>query len=506
MSSLNTGKRLAKNTAFMYIRMLILMVISFYTTRVVLKKLGVEDFGIFNVVGSIIVMFSSLRTLISSATQRYLNHEMGLGRDDRLKIVFNMSVYINIIISIIFLVVVEIIGTWFLNNKANIPVNRELAAMLVFQFSVLSAVVSIFTTSYDAVIIAHERMDFFACMSIIEGSLKLAVVYLLSYIPGDDLSNYGWLLLVTTLIVFILNALYARLKFAECKFAKLWDKRLFKEMLAFSGWNFFGKASMALTQSGLNMLLNIFGGPIVNAARGVAYQLNSATNQFINNVNVVLDPFFIRTYAEKEKNTFFKAFFFSSKILYFIQLCLVIPFAILADSILNIWLGQVPEYSVLFLRLVLIWSLIRAPHSPIDKYFKAVGDIKKYQILEGVILALPLVFAYIFLKLEFGYSSVFITMILFEAINLLIIVSLACNFKEMSFISYIRFVVVPCVLFSIPFSICMVLVSILEYNVMTRVFISIGAELASAILFYFVGLNVSEKQYLKLILTVNKHL
>lgn len=504
MNSQGTGNRLAKNTALMYIRMIVTLVIMFYTSRVVLQKLGVEDFGIYNVVGSIIVMFASLRTLISSATQRYLNYEMGQGRNDRLRLVFNMSIYINLIISVIFLVVVEIVGVWFLNTKANIPETREFAAMLVFQFSVISAIVSVFTTSYDAVIIAHERMDFFAYMSIIEGILKLAVVYMLTYIPGDNLSNYGWLLLVATIIIFIANAVYAHIKFDECKYAKIWEKQLFKEMIAFSGWNFFGKASLALTQSGLNMLLNVFGGPVVNAARGIAFQLNSATNQFINNVNVVLDPFFIRTYAEGQKEKFFSAFYMSSKILYFIQLCLVIPLSYLADLVLKIWLGQIPEYSVSFLQLILVWSLIRAPHSPIDKYYKSIGDLKVYQILEGVILALPIPVSYASLKLGMGFSSVFIIMTLFEAINLYVIVKLAAKFKEFSFRDYANKIIKQCLMVSIPYIVVQVYVSIVEISVIPRIALSLFILLITTLLFYAFALTSQERGLIKSIVLKKK--
>lgn len=493
MSNQNTGKRLAKNTALMYVRMVVTLVIAFYTSRVVLQKLGVEDFGIYNVVGSIIVMFASLRTLISSATQRYLNYEMGRGHNDRLRLVFNMSIYINVIISLVFLLVVEVVGVWFLNTTANIPESRELAAMLVFQFSVISAIVSVFTTSYDAVIIAHERMDFFAYMSIFEGILKLAVVYLIAFIPGDNLSNYGWLLLVATVIIFIANAVYAHMKFDECKYEKIWEKQLFEEMIAFSGWNFFGKASMALTQSGLNMLLNVFGGPIVNAARGIAFQLNSATNQFINNVNVVLDPFFIRTYAEGRREAFFGAFHLSSKLLYFIQLCLVIPLSYLADLVLKIWLGQVPEYSVVFLQLILVWSLLRAPHSPIDKYFKAVGKIKNYQILEGVVLALPLPVSYFTLKFGMGFSSVFVMMIIFEAINLYLIVKLAGQFQEISIAHYVKLVLLPCIIVTIPYIVGMLVTKTVVLSIVERLLISLVILMLTIVLFYIVGLNKNEK-------------
>ena len=478
-----TGKRLFKNTVLMYIRMAFLLAINFYTSRVILQELGIEDFGIYNVVASIIIMFSSLKMLIASSTQRFLNYEMGKGNQRKLIKIYNTSIYINSIIAIIFLLIVELVGMCFFYYKININPARFDAAMVVFQCSIVGSLFSIFSTTYDAEIIAHERMGFYAYISILDAILKLAAVFLLNITPFDKLAFYGVLLLVISMLSLVFNALYSIKNFEECKFKKTWDRELIKEMSLFASWNFVGKSSYAISQSGLNMVLNIFGGPIVNAARGIAFQLNSATNQFVNNVNIVLDPFFIKTYAEGNMTRFYTAFNLSSKALFFVQLIIVIPFYFLSEILIKIWLGQIPDYSIGFLRLILIWSLIRAPHSPIDKLFKAVGDIKLYQILEGFILLIPIISSYLCLKIGCSYNIVFINLIIFEAINLMAISVLAIKICNFSFIKYIINVISPCCLTCIPFAIS-TLFNFDSFTNINKIILTIVIEALTFALFY----------------------
>ena len=496
---MSTSKRLAKNTVLMYIRMFLILLINFYTSRVLLQKLGVEDFGTYNLVASIIIMFSSLRLMFASSTQRFLNYEIGRGHEDRVQTVFNMSVYINVCITVIFLIVVEIVGLWFFYSKINIDPSRLSAAFIVFQCSVVGSVINIFTTSYDAVIIAHERMNFLALSSIIEALLKLVAVFLLAIGSIDKLSFYGILLLIISVIIFLINYLYCKANFKIYRLKWIWDKHLFKDMLSFAGWNFFGKSAASVTQSGLNMLLNFFGGPVVNAARGIAFQLNSATNQFVNNVNIVLDPFFIKTYASNDLEKFYLTFNFTSKALYFVQLLLVIPFYFLSSEILHIWLGNVPDYSAEFLKLVLIWSLIRAPHSPIDKLFKSVGDIKWYQIIEGVILAAPLLFSYVLLKIGCDYTMTFVSMIIFEIINLIMIIILAKKQCNLPVSDYLRKVVVPIILCTIPFIVGLLLVEYIPMKTVPLILATVLVEICSLIAFVSL-LTQEEKKQLKSIL------
>ena len=379
-----TSKRLAKNTLFMYVRMGLLMLISLYTSRVVLRELGVEDYGTYNLVGSVVAMFTSLKILFSSSTQRFLNYEMGQGNLDRLQLVFNISIIVHIVISVVFVILVESVGLWFLGSKINVEPDRFFAANAVFHLSVLTAVVSVMTVPYDAIIIAHEKMAFYSYVSIFEGIMRLVIVFLLTYLPFDKLITYAGLQMLVTLLVRFINTTYCKRNFAESHVKRLWDKSYFKKMMSFASWNFLGITSYTLFHNGLNMILNVFGGTVVNAARGVAYQINNVLLQFINNVTVVINPYCVKIWAAGEREKAFKMIFFSSKILFFIQLCLLIPIFYLTPEILQVWLGQIPEYSVVFIRLILVYSLVRSLHPSLDLLFKSCGNIKAYQITEGL--------------------------------------------------------------------------------------------------------------------------
>lgn len=440
----NTSKRLAKNTAFMYARMVLLMLISLYTSRVVLRELGVEDYGIYNLVGSVVGMFTSLKILFSSSTQRFLNYEMGQGNVEKLQLVFNISVIVNLLICIAFVILVESVGIWFLASKINIAPDRHFAATIVFHLSVITAVIGIMTTPYDAVVIAHEKMGFYAYVSIADGVLRLFIVTLLSYLPFDKLITYGILQMVVSIIIRLINATYCKRRFPESHYKRLWDKQYFKKMMSFASWNFLGTTAFSLYHNILNMILNVFGGAVVNAARGIAYQINNVLLQFINNVTIVINPYCIKLWSAGEKAKALKMIFFSSKILFFIQLCLLIPIYYLTPDILDIWLGQIPEYSVIFIRLILIYSLVRALHPSLDLLFKSCGNIKNYQIAEGCLQFIPLLISFIALKIGAPYYSTFIIVIVGEMISMSVIIFLAQKETGLDIWQYCMNVLLPC--------------------------------------------------------------
>lgn len=444
----SNARRLAFNTLFMYIRMAFHMAVSLYMSRVVLRALGVEDFGTYNLVGSIVAIFSSLRILFSSATQRFLNFEMGLGNEKGMSMVFSMSILINIIISLIFIFFAEVIGWWFFEYKINISPSRVTAAQLVYQFSIMSAVLSIMTTPYDAVIIAHEKMNFYAVVSIFEGVLKLLCASLLLVFGGDRLILYGILMFGVAFIIRMVNSVYCKRKFKESHFVVCWDKEYFKKLLFYSGWQFLGNTAFAISQNGLNMVLNIFGGPVVNAARGIAYQVSESTNRLLVSVSVVVNPFSIKSFAEGKIETMNKLFFFSSKTMYLIQLILTIPLFLFIDIILKLWLGVIPDYSIPFVRIILVYSLVRSLHWPIDTLFKSVGLIKWYQISEGLFLLLPIFFSYFLLSSGYDYIYAFYVVILFEILNLCSILIIASHLCGISLLRYLKNVTCHCLITS----------------------------------------------------------
>lgn len=505
MSQPSTGKRLAKNSAFMYGRMIVLMIITLYTSRVVLRELGVEDYGIYNVVGSVVAMFSALRSLFASSTQRFMNYEMGKGRNDRLQLVFNIGTIINIILSVVFFICVEIVGWWFFENKINIDPSRLFAAKWVFQLSILSAVVSMMTTPYDAVLIAHERMDFYAIMAVVEGVLRLVIVFLLAWFHFDKLIFYGFLQLAVSIVIRFINAIYCKKRFPESHYKRCWDKGLFKEMTIFAGWNFFGNLAKSLTESGLNMVLNIFGGAVVNAARGIAYQIQSATNKFLSSMLVVVSAYNTKTYASGQKEKFFNLFHFSSKIYFTIQLAMTIPLSYLTRDVLQLWLGQVPDYAVVFTQLVLVHSLLRSIHYPINNMFKTVGDLKAYQITEGVILALPLLVSYFALKAGAPYASMFVIIIIFEVINFVVIVFIGRKVAGLSIRQYVWRTAIPCSICFVVACAGFIIRTLFVNNVWKAVALTILFLIVCLLLMYFVGLSRKEKQQLLALIKKRKY-
>lgn len=494
MSGESTRKRLVKNTVLMYIRMAFLMVISLYTSRVVLQVLGITDFGIYNVVGSIVAMFASLRLVFASSTQRFLSYEMGQGNTDRLKDIFNMSLLINFFIAIIFILLIEIVGEWFISNKMVLDESRLDVTRWVFRFSVIAAVLGIITTTFDACIIAHERMDFYAILSIVEGLMKLGVVYALTFFSIDKLFLYGLLLLVVAFVVLLANIVFCRINFSECKYQLTWNRNYIKNMASFAGWNFLGNTSYTLSQNGMNMVLNVFGGPVVNAARGIAFQVYNALQQVIGNISVVIKPFAIKAYSSGQVNMAMEILYFSSKVYFVIQTMIVGLFIYFDKEIIQLWLGQVPEYSVVFLDLVLLDSVVRSLHNPIDILFYSVGDLKYYQIIEGINLLLPLLFSYIALSIGCDYSSAFVIIIVMEIINMAAIVLLAEKKCGLDKNVYLKRVVLPCIVLSVIFAFFLALKYQTNFSSLVKVLMLILMFTIICAYMLCAGLNKWEKQ------------
>lgn len=404
----SNNKRIAKNTILLYFRMLFIMVVSLFTSRVVLSTLGVEDYGIYNVVGGIVAMFGFLNTAMTTSTQRYINFELGRGNAERLKQVFTISVNIHIIISIIVIFLVETIGLWFLYEKMVIPENRMTAAMWVLQLSVLTTIIAIMSYPYNAAIVAHEKMSAFAYISVLEVSLKLLVVYLLSVGNYDKLILYAVLIALIQLGIRFCYSKYCAKHFPETKYHFFWDRALFKEMLSFAGWNLWGNLAAILFTQGLNMLLNVFFGPAVNAARAVAVQVQTAIQQFSSNFQMAINPQITKNYAVGKIEEMHTLVFRSSKFTFFLLLVLCLPVAIETPFILKIWLKNVPEYTVIFLRLILIIMIIDATANPLMISASATGKVKIYQSVIGCILLLILPISYIVLRLGGAPWSVFL--------------------------------------------------------------------------------------------------
>lgn len=412
--SFTNSKRIAKNTSLLYIRMLFIMGVSLFTSRVILQVLGEEDFGIYSVVGGIITMFTFINTAMVSTTQRYLNFELAQGDEDSLRKVFNTSLQIHIFIAFIIVILGETIGLWFLIKKLVIATDRMVAALWVYQCSIFSCVVSVMSAPYNADIIAHEKMSAFAYISVFEVILKLIIVYFLFVFPYDKLIVYAILLLVVQIIIRFIYSYYCHKHFKETHFKAEFNRSLIREMTNFAGWSFVGNLAYIFFTQGLNMMLNIFFGPVVNAARGIAVQVQSAVQQFVGGFQTAINPQITKEYASGNLAQMHGLMFRSARFSFFLLFFISLPVLLETKFLLTIWLDVVPDNTIVFTQIMICISLICTTANPLVIANQATGKVKKYQITVGGILLLILPISYIVLKLGAPAYFVFLVHLFIE--------------------------------------------------------------------------------------------
>lgn len=394
----DTSKRIAKNTLMLYVRMLFMMGVSLYTSRIVLSTLGVVDYGINNVVGGVIVMLSFLNNSLSGASSRFITVSLGKGDATATKRTFGNILSIHFLLAGIVFIVGETIGLWFVTTQLQIPAGRETAAFWVYQFSVFSMMMSIISVPYTSAIIAHERMSAFAYISIADALLKLVVVYLLVAIPYDKLIVYASLYFCISLFDRLVYGIYSARHFPETKARPRFDKKLSGEVFAFAGWTLNGNLAVIGFTQGLNMLLNIFFGPAVNAARGIAVQVQTIVQQFCDNFQTAINPQLIKSYAQGDLSYMQTLLVRSSKFSFFILFFIALPLMFEAKFVLNLWLGIVPEHTVNFLRLVIVVGMLHTLANPMITSVHATGRLRKFQIVEGTMLLTIVPISYVLLK------------------------------------------------------------------------------------------------------------
>lgn len=388
------NKRIAKNTLLLYIRLFVTMVIGLFTSRVILSTLGVTDYGVNNVVAGFVAMFSMFTNSLSAAISRFLTFNLGKGDAEKLKTVFSTSVNIMIAMAIIVTIVAEIFGLWFLNSKLNIPADRMYAANWVFHFSVITFAVNLISIPYNASIIAHEKMDVFAYISILEVVLKLAVVYMLYISPLDKLITYSFLLLLVSVFIRIVYGIYCSRKLEECCYSMVFDRTLLKEMGGFAGWNMLGTACTMFNTQGVNILMNLFFGVVTNAARGIVNQVESVIVQFVSNFTTALNPQVTKSYASGNLDYMHSLVYKGTKFSYYLILIMALPFMFEAEFVLKLWLGEYPEEAPLFLRLAIIATMVDRLGNTTAVAAWATGNIKKYYIIVSatIIFVFPLTY------------------------------------------------------------------------------------------------------------------
>lgn len=490
----SSNKRIAKNTLLLYARMLLLLVVSLYTSRVVLAALGIDDYGLYNVVGGIVTMFTFLNAAMGNASNRYITYALGKGDEKELREVVSATCLIHWIIAGIILLLAETVGLWLLCNKMVIPDGRWAAVLWVYQFSIVACVFSVISVPFNSMIIAHEKMGAFAFISIIDAVLKLLIAYLIQITSYDKLIYYGALVLCVSIFDRLIYQFYCYKHFNEARHIKLKKVPQLKEMSAFAGWSLIGNLAFIGYTQGINILLNMFFGPAVNAARGVAVQIESAVKGFVINFQTAVNPQIIKTYAQKEFDRMHMLIYASSKFSFFLLFCMVLPICIESNTILNIWLKEVPHYATFFTILILIITLSEPLRNPIDRANQAAGNIRNYQIVEGGLLLLIVPLSYLILKIGCEPYAVFLVQLVVMYSVQIVRLFLVCHKIKMSKREYIKRVLLRVVGVAILSSI----IPLLLHSVLLR---SIGNSIITIIVSiisvlscsFYIGLTKTER-------------
>jgi O-antigen/teichoic acid export membrane protein len=491
---MSNTQRIVKNTLMLYFRQILIMLVSLYTVRVVLEILGAEDYGIYNVVAGVVTMFGFLSGSMATSSQRFFAFELGRGDSERLKKIFSLSLLICILIAAAVLLLAETIGLWFVNNKLIIPSDRIGSVHWIYQFSIISFGFTIMVTPYMGAIIAHEDMTIYAYVSIVEAVLKLGVVFLLRIIDLDKLQLYGILLCGVTFINTGIYRVICKRKYRECTFRFFADKKLFKELTGFTGWNLIGSFSFLLRTQGVSILLNLFFGPLINAARGIAVQINSVINSFTQNFITAIRPQITKLYADKKYHEMFVLVFWSAKLSYFLVYIFTVPLLFEMSYIIHIWLVNPPPYTVLFICLGFLDILFESFNSPLMHAAQATGKIKLYQSVVSGILLLNIPVAYLVLKAGFPpYSVVIVDIFLMAAAAIVRIFMIKRLIALFSIKMFTIRVLIPLFFVSVLSLILpSIIVNILDESFF-RLCISFMSIIVTVLCIYFIGLSKIER-------------
>lgn len=501
------NKRIAKNTLLLYFRMLFMMAVSLYTSRVVLNALGVEDFGIYNVVGGVVAMFSMLSGSLSSAITRFITYELGTGNRENLKKIFSSSVTIQIGLAVLIVLLAEAIGVWFLNMKMNIPDTRMTAANWVFQFSILTFAINLVSVPYNASIIAHERMSAFAYISILEAIGKLAIAFLIVISSMDKLVFYAILMCTVALIVRFAYGAYCKKHFEECTYHFIFDKGLLKRMFGFAGWNFIGATSAVLRDQGGNVVINLFCGPAANAARGVAFQVNTAISGFVTNFMTALNPQITKSYASGDRDYMMTLIYQGARLSFYMLLLLSLPVLVNTHYILSLWLKIVPDHAVLFVQLVLVFAMSESISNPLITAMLATGRIRNYQLVVGGLQMMNLPISYLLLRMGMFPEVVIVVAIVISqcclAARLFMLRGMiGLSVREYMEKVYLNVLAVTVIAVILPF----LLSTKLEESFLNFVLLCFVALICTGMTIYYVGCSKPERQFVlnKLHTTKNK--
>jgi len=446
MSYKPNNARLARNTLLLYFRMILMMCINLYTSRIILHTLGIEDYGIYNVVGGVVVMFSFLTDSMTASTQRFLSFELGSGNDEKLHAVFITSIHIHLLIALVIVILGETVGLWFLVEEMVIPPERMVAAHWVYQFSIFITVLNVLSYPYISAIIAHEKMKSFAYIAILDAVLKLLMVYLLLVFDYDRLIFYAALYAAEKLLIRSIYNIYCVRNFKECKYKWIYQKPLFREMASFAGWKLWGNLAFVFYSQGLNLLLNVFFGPVVNAARAAANHAQVAVANFSSNFQTAINPQITKTYASGQLEETHKLIYKSVRLTFCLLLMLCLPLIFEAPAVLGLWLIEVPEGSVTFLRLLLVILMIQQSSNALVTTIAATGNIKRYEIILGLLMLTIVPVSYVVLRMGGEPWSVFVVFLVVVIVAFFLNLYIILPMIHLRLKDYLRYAIGRCAL------------------------------------------------------------
>jgi O-antigen/teichoic acid export membrane protein len=476
------------------------MAVTLYTSRVILNVLGASDYGIYNVVGGVVSMLYFINAALSSGSSRYLTYELGTGNKKRLNATFSASLNLHIAIAFAVFILLETIGLWFFYEKLIIPTNRMNAAMWVYQMSIITAMFAFTQVPYNASLIAHENMSVYAYVGLYEATSNLLIVYLLQISSIDKLMLYALLLMLNKVAILIFYRSYTIKKYDECRFRLVKDKDLYKQLINYSGWDLIGNIACVIQGQGVNILLNMFFGPIVNAARAIAVQVQTGISVFVNNFLLAIRPQVVKSFAVGDYDRMFKLTFTAAKLSYMIMLAMVLPISLNIDFILSMWLGDnVPNYTSIFTILILLTYLMETFHISSLMSYHAIGKIKLGNIIGGTLMMLALPIGYIFLKYGYQPYSVFIVIFILNFLQMFWGWYIIHKYQQFSYKDLLKKVYIPSILVTIMISIWTYCVELCEFKNEWHHFIISTCSIEVALLptVYCFGLDKIEKKIIK---------
>lgn len=482
----------------LYIRMLLTLIISLYTSRIVLKELGIVDYGIYNVVGGLITIFSFINGSMAQATQRFITYELGCGQTQNICVVFSTSVFVHLFIAILVILLGETLGLWYLYHYMIIPPDRLNAAEYIYQFSILIAAINIITVPYNALIIAHEKMTAFAYLSILEVSLKLVVAYIIVITSHDKLIVYGWLLLIIAVLMRVIYGIYARKRFSEVKIVYNIDWQYLKKMGEYASWSLWGSLAAAGMAQGINLMINAFFNPAINAARGVAIQVQSVVRNFASNVQTAINPQITKSYASHDNAYLYTLVIKGSLFSFFLYLLISLPVFLEIGTLLRLWLVEVPAHTSNFIRIMLLISAIEVLSSPLNVSVQATGNIKKFELTVSFLLLAILPISYLVLKISSMPENIFLVYLFISVVVYFVRLILAKKLVGIPLRLYINNVILKILLMLvIILGIPVLLHYYITHEMIRVVVVSISCMIIIPCCLYFIGLDYNDRKIVR---------